>query len=122
MESNTKLYVKAETNCRGEIDYSYYTINLQKLIDAQNLRGKNDDDSEEALCNEEGGDFLYEIISGSFIRDNIETDWVALLEEKGHIGIESEEIIWGIGISKEQALIGFNSIPKGEEDGWDEED
>ena len=123
MDSNTKLYVKEEVNCRGEMDRGYYTISLSKLIEAQNLRGRNDDDGEEALCSEQGGDLLYEILSSSFMNDNKETDWVALLEEKGWIGIESEEVIWGIGTSKENAKIGFNSVPNyGEEEEWSEED
>ena len=119
--SDTKLYVKGESCCRGEVSRDYTTIPLSTILHAFTLQSCDDDDLitswvkglNEERSNEE---LLFTIIVNKYLAKTV--DYAKHLNEKGYFYVDQDETIWSVGTTKELCRIGFDEMGGFPED-WD---
>lgn len=127
----TDLFVVEEINCRGDVRQNKFKVQLsliQQAIDYALLTQQEQLEIEEEIDtfldsfeNYSITNLLCSIIQiKQFIPDFDPITFMTNLKEKGLVGVESEESVYGIGLTKELAYQAFCEIKVGYDDNdWD---
>lgn len=109
-----KLYVIAKTYSRGEEFTEKFSIKKEELITAINLQGQELDTIYDAF------EYLEDELSKSELLVEIATDSeVTLADLEDGFNVELEETTYGIGTTKEKAIMYLSQVDC---DDWDEDE
>lgn len=125
------LFVIEEINCRGEVSQNKFKVQVPLIKQAVEYALLSQDEQME--MEEEIDEFLdsfdnYSITSllasiiqaKQFIPNVDPNQFITDLEEKGRCGAESEEQIYGVGLTKELAYQAFCEVQvECSDEGWD---